>query len=58
MIIHNGSTANIIEYASVATGDYLGDFSATVSGGNVLLQINMGSATSATVKTITQKITV
>ena len=58
LIIHNGSTANIVEYASVATGDYLGDLSATISGGNVLLQINMSSATSATVKTLTQKIKV
>jgi hypothetical protein len=58
LVIHNGSTANLIEYGSVATNDYLGDFTATISGGNVLLQINMVSATSATVKTITQKITV
>ena len=58
LVIHNGSIANLIEYGSVATNDYLGDFTATISGGNVLLQINMVSATSATVKTLTQKITV
>ena len=58
LVIHNGSTANLIEYGSVATSDYLGDFSADISGGNVRLLVTMGSATSATVKVLTQKITV
>jgi hypothetical protein len=58
LLIHDGTTVDIIEYASVATNGYLGDFTATISGGNCLLRINMVSATSATVKTITQKITV
>jgi hypothetical protein len=58
LIIHDGSTADIVEYGSIATTDYLGTFSATVSGGNCLLRINMGSASTATVKTISQRITV
>lgn len=58
LVIHDGSTASVVEYGSIATNDYLGTFSATVSGGNCLLQINMGSATSATVKVLSQKITV
>jgi hypothetical protein len=58
LVIHNGSTANLIEYGSVATGDYLGDFTADISGGNVRLLVSMGSATSATVKVLTQKITI
>jgi hypothetical protein len=58
LVIHNGSTANLIEYGSVATSDYLGDFSADISGGNVRLLVTKGSATSATVKVLTQKITV
>lgn len=58
LVIHNGSTANLIEYGSVATNNYLGDFTADISGGNVRLLVSMGSATSATVKVLTQKITV
>ena len=58
LIIHNGTTANIVEYGSIATDDYLGTFSSTVSGGNCLLQINMSSATSSTVKVLSQRITV
>jgi len=58
LVIHNGSTANLIEYGSVATNDYLGDFTADISGGNVRLLVSMASATSATVKVLTQKITV
>jgi hypothetical protein len=58
LIIHNGTTADIVEYGSIATNDYLGTFSATVSGGNCLLRISMVSASSATVKVLSQKITV
>jgi len=50
LIIHDGSTASVIEYASIATDDYLGTFTGTVSGGNCLLQINMSSATSTFAK--------
>jgi hypothetical protein len=58
LIIHNGTTANVVEYGSIATNDYLGTFSSTVSGGNCLLQINMSSATSSTVKVLSQRITI
>jgi hypothetical protein len=58
LIIHNGTTADIVEYGSIATNDYLGSFSASVSGGNCLLRVSMNSATSATVKVLSQKITV
>jgi hypothetical protein len=58
LIIHNGTTADVVEYGSIATDDYLGTFSSTVSGGNCLLQINMSSATSSTVKVLSQRITV
>ncbi len=58
LIIHNGTTASIVEYGSIATNDYLGTFSVSVSGSNCLLQINMSSATSATVKVLSQRITV
>ena len=58
LIIHDGTNASIVEYGSIATNDYLGTFSASVSGGNCLLRINMSSATSATVKVLSQRITV
>jgi len=58
LIIHDGTTTDLIEYGSIATNDYLGSFSGTVSGGNCLLRISMNSATSATVKVLSQRITV
>ncbi len=58
LVIHNGTTASFIEYGSIATNDYLGTLSVTVSGGNVLTQVGMVSTTSATVKVLSQKITV
>lgn len=58
LIIHDGTTAAIVEYGSIATNEYLGTFSASISGGNCLLIITMNSATSATVKVLLQSITV
>lgn len=58
LVIHDGSTANVIEYGSIATNDYLATFSAAISGGNCLLQVNMTSSSSATVKVLSQKITI
>ncbi len=58
LVIHNGTIANIIEYGSIATKDYLGTFNSSVSGDNCLLSINMISATSATVKVLSQRITI
>ncbi len=52
MAIHDGTTASLVEYGTVATGDYLGSFSALVSEGSLLLQVTMTSATSATVKVV------
>jgi hypothetical protein len=50
MAIHDGTTASLIEYGSIATGDYLCSFNSLVSGGSLLLQTTMNSASSATVK--------
>jgi hypothetical protein len=58
LVIHDGTTASFVEYGSIATNDYLGTFSATISGGNVVTQVAMISATSSTVKVLSQKITV
>ena len=58
IVIHDGTTATVDEEAAVATGSMLGTFTATISGGNLLFQVNMGSSSSATVTVIVDKITV
>jgi hypothetical protein len=58
MVIHNGTTSNIIEYGSIATNDYLATFSSTISGSDLLLQVTMVSATAATVKVVRYGVTV
>ena len=56
LLIHNGTTVNIVEYASISTNDYLGTFDAVISSGNVLLQVLMGSSSSTTIKIVSQTI--
>ena len=58
IVIHDGTTVTVVEEAAVATGSMLGTFSGTISGSNLLFQVTMGSATSATVTVIVDKITV
>ena len=57
-IIHDGTTATIVEQFAMATGSMLGTFTVTISGSDVLMQVNMGSSSSATVTTQADKITV
>ena len=56
LVIHNGTNANLVEYASISTNDYLGTFDAVISSGNVSLQVLMSSASTATIKTVSQVI--
>ena len=56
-IIHDGTTASIIEESAIATGSMLGTFSATISGSNLLMQVTMGSSSSATVTVKADNIT-
>jgi hypothetical protein len=58
MVVHNGTTANIIEYGSIATNDYLASFSSTISSSNLLLQATMSSAGIATVKVVRYGVTI
>lgn len=58
MVIHNGTTSSLIEYGSIATNDYLGEFSSTISGSNLLLQLTMNTDTSATVKVVRYGVTI
>ena len=57
LLIHDGTTPSIIEYGSIATGSYLANYSTDISSGNARLLVTMNSASSATVKTVAQKIT-
>jgi hypothetical protein len=50
LVIHNDSVASLIEYGTVVTNDYLGEFETVISGGNCILQVLMSSADPATIK--------
>ena len=58
LIIHDGTTATMIEESAVATGSMLGTFTVSISGGNVLFRVNMTSASAATVTTLITKVSV
>ena len=58
LLIHDGTTATLVEESAVATGDMLGTFTATISGSNVVFQVNMSSASSATVTTKMTKVSI
>lgn len=51
-LIHDGTTVYITEYGSLWDNAALGTFDATITGGNILLQITAGSASSMTTKVI------
>ena len=57
-IIHDGTTVTVVEESAVATGSMLGTFSGTISSSNLLLQVTMGSSSSATITVKADKITV
>ncbi len=58
LLIHDGTTATLVEESAVATGDMLGTFTATISGSNVVFQVNMNSASSATVTSKMTKVSI
>ena len=58
LMIHDGTTATIVEEAAIATGSMLGTISAAINSANAEIKVTMGSASSATVTTIIDKITV
>lgn len=57
-LIHDGTTAYITEYGTLFDNAALGTFDATISSGNILLQMTPGSATSMTVKVVSTAIPV
>ena len=58
LVIHDGTTATIVEEAAVATGSMLGTLTAGIDGSNLKVYVNMGSASSATVTVIPTPVTV
>ena len=58
MVIHDGTTATIVEEAAIATGSMLGTFTAGIDGSNLKVYVNMGSSSSATVTVIQTPVTV
>ena len=58
MVIHDGTTATIVEESAIATGSMLGTFTADISGSNLRVLVNMTSASSATVTVIPTPVTV
>ena len=57
-VIHDGTTAHFTEYGTVFDNASLATFDSTISSGNLLLQVTMGSASSSTIKVISSAITV
>ena len=58
LLIHDGTTVTVVEESAVATGSMLGTITAAIVSTNVVIYVNMGSSSSATVTTIIDKITV
>ena len=56
--IHDGTTVYLTEYGTIFTGSSLATFDATISSGNLLLQITMGSNSSSTIKVMSTATTV
>ena len=57
-LIHDGTTVYLTEYGSLWDNASLGTFDATISGGNILLQMTAGSASSMTTKVISTAVPV
>ena len=58
LMIHDGTTATVIEESAIATGDMLGSFTADVNNSNAELKVTMNSSGIATVTTKIDTVTV
>jgi hypothetical protein len=56
--IHDGTTVYLTEYGTIFSGSSLATFDASISGGNMLLKVTMGSNASSTIKVISSAISV
>ena len=52
LAIHNGTSANLIEYGSIATGEYLGSFDTEIVGNNLRLNVTLNVGTAATISIV------
>lgn len=50
LVLHNGTTTTMTEYAALESGSSLATITSDISGANARLLVTMGSATSATVR--------
>ena len=57
-VIHDGTTVHMTEYGHIFTSSGLANFDATISSGNLLLQVTMLSSASATIKVMSTAVTV
>ena len=57
-MIHDDTTVTVVEEAAIATNSLLGTIDGIISGSNAILRVTMGSASSATITTIIDKISV
>ena len=58
LVIHDGTTATIVEESALATGDMLATFTTAIVSTNLVVYVNMGSSSSATVTVLATKVTV
>ena len=58
LMIHDGTTATVIEESAIATGSMLGSFTADVNNSNAEFKVTMGSSGIATVTTKIDTVTV
>ena len=56
--IHDGTTVYLTEYGTIFSGSSLATFDSSISGGNMLLKVTMGSNASSTIKVISSAISV
>ena len=56
--IHDGTTVYLTEYGTIFSDSSLATFDASISSGNMLLKVTMGSNTSSTIKVISSAISV
>ena len=58
LVIHDGTTATIVEESAIATGSMLATFTSAIVSTNLVVYVNMGSASSATVTVLATALTV
>ena len=58
LVIHDGTTATIVEESAIATGSMLATFTTAIVSTNLVVYVNMGSSSSATVTVLATKVTV